>query len=64
MALSDKVNFEQMSNAEIASHLVELQYQHEAIKRKISDLLNSLDKVEAEFTKGEKTLANRLKPRI
>lgn len=64
MVLSDKINFDQMSNAEISSHLIELQFQHEAIKRKISDLLDSLDKVEQEFTKGEKTLANRIKPRI
>ena len=55
------MDYEEMSNTEIAAHHLQMKEEYEAIKTTIKQLLDKLDRMDAEYLKGKEVLDKRLK---
>ena len=54
-------DWENMSNSNIKQVLMEMKYEHESIKSKVSKLLGELKKIETEYVIANKTIIKRMK---
>ena len=53
------MNYEEMSNIEINAHHLKMLQEYEAIKIQVAQLLDKLDKLDAEYAKGKAILNKR-----
>jgi len=53
------MNYEEMSNMEINAHHLKMLQEYEAIKTQIGQLVDKLDKLDAEYAKGKAILNKR-----
>jgi len=56
-----KIDWNNISNNDIKHNLIELNYEHESLKNKLTQLSEKLEEVEKEYIAGSKILHNRLK---
>jgi predicted nucleic acid-binding Zn-ribbon protein len=57
----EKVKWNDMSNSSIRTKLESMKNEHDAIKSKISSLLENMENIQKEYFIGNKTLIKRIK---
>lgn len=54
-------DWQNMTNTDIRMRLQSMEYEYEAVKNKINNLINQLDDLDVEYNKGKKELEKRSK---